>query len=283
MTPGSADWWRIVTASKVAAILGLSTYESPFSLWQKMAGRVEPDPETRDQARGHLFESQIIRWWLDQHPERGLHRTQITRRLGDWALATLDCLVRVDGDLVIVEAKTTRSWDEWGTPATDEIPEYYKAQVLFQLACTPNAKRVYTAVMGPFFDFREYVVERDDYLAEIPVLVERCKAFFDSLAQDVPPELDNSVATYETLRKLHPEIDPDSECTIPNDLAIMYVEAEINATTWEKAAQGHANEIMALAGTAQTIRNENGIKIAARQVKGEGRPYLARKIKEMPR
>jgi len=38
LEPGSAGWYQFMTASKVAAAMGLSPYESPFSLWHRMAG-----------------------------------------------------------------------------------------------------------------------------------------------------------------------------------------------------------------------------------------------------
>ena len=44
MEPGSASWLRQVTASKVAAILGVSPWHSPLSMWRLMKGLDEPEP-----------------------------------------------------------------------------------------------------------------------------------------------------------------------------------------------------------------------------------------------
>ena len=58
--PGSDRWNSLVTASKVSAILGLSPYESPRSLWHKMRGDIPAQPQTRAQARGTHLEAGIL-------------------------------------------------------------------------------------------------------------------------------------------------------------------------------------------------------------------------------
>ena len=40
LQPGSPDWQTRMTASKVAAVLGLSPWESRFSLWHRMSGLI---------------------------------------------------------------------------------------------------------------------------------------------------------------------------------------------------------------------------------------------------
>lgn len=53
--PGTPEWRRIVSASKVPAILGLSRWQSPLSMWLKMRGDIEPTPPAAGQADRFLW------------------------------------------------------------------------------------------------------------------------------------------------------------------------------------------------------------------------------------
>ena len=93
--PGTAEWAAKVTASKVAAILGLSPWESPYSMWLKMRGDIPADDGSNQAAksRGHYLEDGIIRWWADQHPARDIEETQPSALLDDWGAATPDATI----------------------------------------------------------------------------------------------------------------------------------------------------------------------------------------------
>ncbi len=67
LDPGSEAWLREMTASKVPAVLGLSPWESRFSLWYRMAGLVPAQDETAAMARGNYLEDAVARWVADQH------------------------------------------------------------------------------------------------------------------------------------------------------------------------------------------------------------------------
>ena len=69
LQPGTPEWMRLMTASKVAAVLGLSPWESRYSLWHRMAGLIDPQPENDEKIRGHYLEPAVAQWFADQHPE----------------------------------------------------------------------------------------------------------------------------------------------------------------------------------------------------------------------
>src|SRR5689334_4090086 len=69
IAPGSEEWLKTISASKVAAILGLSKWESPRSLWHQMRGDLPREEPTTAQSRGHYLEPAILAWFFDQHPE----------------------------------------------------------------------------------------------------------------------------------------------------------------------------------------------------------------------
>ena len=53
-TPGSDEWLRRVTASKVPAILGVSRFKSQYTLWHEMAGLVDVERMDEDRATALL-------------------------------------------------------------------------------------------------------------------------------------------------------------------------------------------------------------------------------------
>ena len=51
-----------IGASDVAAILGLSPWETAYSLWLKKTHQVEPEPENEAMLMGHLLEEVVVSW-----------------------------------------------------------------------------------------------------------------------------------------------------------------------------------------------------------------------------
>lgn len=261
LIPGTAEWAGVITASKVAAILGLSPYDSPLSCWHKMKGNVPLEQETEDHRRGHYAEPAIIAWWADRHPEF----TEIVRhpqyREGHLA-ATPDALASGKGvGEVLVEAKTARSLDDWGIPGTDEIPAYYLTQVLFQLRVS-GLTRAYVPVWGSWFEMEEYVVDYDAELAE--GIIARCEEFWQSLQADEPPPLDDTVATFQTLKILHPEIDKDARVELDVGTAVEFIEAKNAAEAAEARRRGATSAVLAAMGNANFAYCD-GVKVARRQ------------------
>lgn len=261
---GSPEWSRRVTASKAAAILGLSPWESPYSLWMQMAGRDER-PQTDQMRRGTYLESGILAWWRDQHPDLTDYREQVWHEHGDWAGATPDVDAVEGGDHIIADAKSAARMDEWGDPGTDEIPDYYLASTYFQLAVT-GARRCHIAVLGTYLEFAEYVVEADEaYQRDILAV---CRRFHGSLTSDEPPELDDHKATYNTVRRLNPTLEKGSTVEV-GEVGLSWLEAKANAEHWADVERGLKSRLLDLQGKAQ-YATAGGIPVARRQASGKG-------------
>lgn len=225
---------------------------------------LDPQPETSSaMERGNYLEPAILAWWLDQHEGEYFHTdAQEWFPLGNWAGATVD-LVAAHADIGfdIVEAKSAARMDDWGAPGTDQIPQHYLVQVLFQLAVT-GAQRCYVPVIGPYLEFSEYVVERDEPLQA--AILERCKEFRDSLAADVPPPLDDHKATFEAVKRAHPSIDRDAEVQLDYDTATEYLEATAALEAATARATGAKTRLLDQMGDAR-IATCGGIRVARRQ------------------
>ena len=274
LTPGSPAWLRVVTASKVAAIVGVSPYESPLSMWRKMRGLDAPDPDNPAMERGRLLEPAVLAWWHARHPDARLVAEQPTWTLDGitWGAATPDEVVILDGDLVAVEAKTTSSWEAWGEPGTDEVPAWYAAQACWQLAMCPDARRVHVPVLGPRLDFREYVVERDDDL--IGHLFAVVEDFADSLTQDVPPHISDHPADYAALCRSRTPDGLDGDVEIDRALAAAW-RAVLAAEDDAPVVRARLLDAM---GTARRALDPDGVVIARQQRRGDA-VTLVRAIK----
>lgn len=248
--PGTPEWQTAITASKVPAILGVSPWQSPYSLWVDMTmGRPDEEP-TGPMLRGTYLENGVLDWFEHDHPELIPAGRQQAYTLGDdtTVFATTDATYRTtSGDLVIVEAKTVARDDDWRT--TDggwQIPAYYEAQVYFQLACT-QATRAIVVVLTPFLEKVEIEVGRDFGLeAEI---VEAVFAWQQALVDGTRPDLDDTVATYQAVRREHPSIDGTTH-EISHDIALAWLAARDAKSSADQAERGAKTRLLDAMGTA---------------------------------
>lgn len=268
---GNPEWLRIMTASKISAVLGLSPWESRFSLYHRMSGAIvdEGSDATR---RGNYLEAGVVAWFADQVPDHRVEKTGTwlhhERR---WQAATPDRLITTPGgDTELLEVKTSSMDEGWGDDGTDEIPVYYRAQVIWQLD-TLGLTRCHVAVLLPFLEFRRYIVEYDEAEAELMRVTAR--EFLDGLEQGNRPAIDDSTATYQVVRELHPDIDGES-VEIPAELADGYLVACGNRDHWTREKQRFASQITDAMGSAR-YATSNGQRIAIRvPARGDNPPFL---------
>lgn len=274
--PGTPEWLQCITPSKVAAILGESRWESPFGLWQRMRGNVEPDAPKDIFAVGHAFELALAELWKYETPGWQLSPGEVQivldpNQFGFPAMVTTDRRGVRGQFRRAVEFKIARDMndmDKWGEEFTDECPADYwaqcQAQMLFSGWTKHNANLM---VCGPFWNYRIYDIAFSEFAgAEI---VEKCQAFYTSLQSDTPPPLDDTVPTYETMRRLHPEINGET-VTVDPDLAMAVHNANADKSDAEKKLRGLKTQLLDVMGQAQTALLDNGIKVATRSPHGSG-------------
>lgn len=278
--PGSAEWLTRVSASKVAAILGVSKWDSPYSMWMEMKG-LTARPQTEVMARGHYLEAGILAWWRDQHPEytNAVEQAYCTR--DDWMAATPDLDVEGEGvEPAVVDAKSAAYDDEWdndgpnGT-SIDGVPIYYWVQSQWQMHVS-GRRKAWVAVIGPRLKFKEYAIEYD--AAHCAAVEAHCREFYDSLASDTPPALDGSVATYDVVRKQHDGVDKDQTVELPDDTAVLYINALRDAADAAAAERQIKSEILTLMGDA-AYADCAGIRVCRRQA-GNGAASLRQVAKD---
>lgn len=241
LTPGSPAWLRTMSASKIAAVVGLSPYESRFSLWHRMAGLLGEQDQKAQLARGHYLEPGIRAWFCDQHPDWQISTTGSWRHPDEplFTAAPDGEIVLPNGEVRGLEVKTAANDDEWGQPGSADVPAGYTCQAQWQMLVR-GTRVTHFAVLSAYLTLTEYVVPYD--ADDAAYLVERARSFMDSLPggpAEQRPDLDSHGATYEAVRKLHPDI-ADRKVEISADTALRYllaIDAEKTATVECKAAK----------------------------------------------
>lgn len=203
--PASPEWYRRMSASKIAGVVGLSQFESRFSVWCRMSGLLPYEPETDVQRRGHYLEPAVAAWFADQVPEVTVVETgTFAHPERDWQIATPDRLVYYpSGHVELLQCKSSAEDEKWGEEGTDEIPPGYRAQVMWEMDTT-GLSTCHVAAILPRLEFRRYTVAYD--AEEAAFLRDQALEFMASLVRGERPDLDAHTATYRTLRALHPDI-----------------------------------------------------------------------------
>ena len=164
-----------IGGSDIAAIIGISPWRTTRDIYLDKKGLVEPQEETDALYWGTTLEDIVAKEYA-KRTWRKINRCnqQFTHPEHPFLIANIDRAVYdengkkpvVNGKLVtsrILECKTASQYaaQDWGEPGTDQIPEYYKAQVQWYMGIT-GAKVCDVAVLIGNRDFRIYTVERDE-------------------------------------------------------------------------------------------------------------------------
>lgn len=212
-TPGTEAWEEArtgltVTATEIAAILGLSPWMSRFSLWHKKSGLPTGPFEMSPAIEwGNRLEDAVALKWEEEHPgmlaaPAGTWRN--TER--EWQRATPDRLVyeapvdpfRIPDKAVgLLEVKTSPFGDGWGPSGSDEFPVHYRCQIQWQLD-TLGLKFCHLAVLIGGWDYREYLVGYDE--TDAKVMRDAAERFLDDVRSEKRPPIDGADATYQTIR-----------------------------------------------------------------------------------
>lgn len=136
-----AEWLDVrrngIGSSEVAAIVGLSPFETPYQLWRRKRGNEPAQEESFAMKAGHYLEDAVSQFW---HDETG--RDVIKRSAGDWIIRSVEHpFMQVSPDRTywldgkhsndnkgILECKTTQLAVDG-----DDLPKHWFCQVQYQL------------------------------------------------------------------------------------------------------------------------------------------------------
>jgi putative phage-type endonuclease len=275
---GSEEWHdlraRGLGGSDIAAICGVSPWASPWSVWAKKTGLLEETSGSSEAMEwGTRLESVILDKFREEHPELEVYADAGTYRNKDreWQLANPDALYwpkTDDGKTGIIEVKTARYEDDWA----NGVPAYYRTQVLWYLQ-TFGYQHAYVVVLFGGSKYREFEIHYDAFEADANLA--KAAEMWDLIQTRTQPEFDGALATYETVRALHPDIDPDAEIEL-GDLGAVYLSAVADVASAEHDLNKVKSTILDLMGTAKRGLYD-GKWILTRQSKSGGNPFLVAK------
>lgn len=234
------DWLEArlggVGASEVAGVLGISRFQSPWSVWQKKVDRVvdqgHPSPEAE---AGYRLEPMIADWFLDVCDDGGLPTEYEIYDPGDYTMfwaegaggplfATPDRLieaVREADDNETPFASTTAilelkgAWYDQAKRFRREFPMEYRCQVQVQMHCT-GLRQAYYAVL---LNGMELVWFKEEYNEPfISAATRKVEQFWGHVESRTPPPEDFSDATSRAIAA-HYDSPEETVVELPRDLA----------------------------------------------------------------
>ena len=258
---------KVIGASEVAALFGVSPHTSRWSLWQVKAGRVAP-PDLSGDARvtwGLRLENAIADAVAEERGWTllpGGHR--VHRRIEGMG-CTLDREIAGDRPGVL-ELKTV-DWlarkRQWGA----EPPAHILLQLQHQLAVTGHQWGAVAALVGGN-DLRIWEYQaRPRSFAESE---KRVRAFWQSIREGREPPVDGSASTAETLAALYPDAHDDPPLDLRGDneapeLCAGFIRAREARQAAEREERNYANALRAKVGDAAAAM-VNGYTVRATAV-----------------
>lgn len=276
LTPSGTPRFRTlrekgIGGSEIAAVMGLSPYESPFSIWHRKArpGSGFGEAEQNEAMYwGTVDEPNIARRYADLHPEYVVIEAPLyTSKARPWQIASPDrILVDVEtGERSVLEIKTSRYDDHW----RDGVPVHYVCQVLWYLDVLELDEAVLACRFGGA-ELREYAIRRDD--ADMMAMREAGAEFMRSLAAGEQPPLDGHTATYATVKKIVEGVE-DVDVEVSLEDAVAYAEAIRAAEAGEAALSLARSRVLAAIGTGKRAvwdGPEGRLTVATRTVRNGG-------------
>ncbi len=202
-TGSGSDRSQFIGGSDVAAILGLSHWSTPLTLWEKKTGRfVEPPDASKRKLfeRGKRWEQPAFEMLVDILRDRGHEVVEVaaSRRYQDGEYPFLACEIDreiiLDGEFCNVEIKTVHPFaaKDWGDfededgNLTDQVPTYYATQAQHGLGITGIGRCVVGCLIGAD-NMLPYFVDRDEAL--IADIRAACvKFWFENIVADRQPD-----------------------------------------------------------------------------------------------
>jgi predicted phage-related endonuclease len=172
---------RRIGGSDIAKLCGLSKYGNARDVFDRIVLGLE-SPVGPLANRGKVFEP-VCRAHAQNHlgvvldPHCGVDGEDYYQHPHhEFAHAQIDDLAHWFGAPVVVDYKTVNRWSRkygWGKPGSGDVPEHYRAQVAWGMACTDRDRAIVVAAFGEDLKTPELFAIEEMATYEI----ERCPEF----------------------------------------------------------------------------------------------------------
>lgn len=246
-----------IGGSDASAIMGLSQYATPYTVWLEKTGRVIPEDISEKEAVywGNVLEDVVAAEFAKRHPDWFVARRNALLQSVErpWQLASVDRLVTDEnGRKGVLEIKTAGTFraEDW----EDGIPDYYLPQPIHYLAVTGREFFAVAVLIGGQ-KYKEFVYERDE--DDIAYLIEQERTFWEDFVEaDVPPMVSGADADAVALLGQHPKAGGEFLQMLDEDLPqIAQLESVKKALDeMEVEKKRLANELKNIIGDAKGIQ-----------------------------
>jgi putative phage-type endonuclease len=240
---------KYLGSSDAPAVLGVDAFKTIGDVYLDKTGQVTDFEGNAATERGNLLEP-VLLTWAERELGAKLRRNVFVEPVDGLPLAAnLDGLNGSgdwnDPSRFIVEAKTSTNPDEWGDPGTDEVPERVLVQAHHAMFVV-NYALAYVPVLLPVFgrfDFRMYVVRRNDELAEMVA-----RAGVDFMEKHVAPRIPPADfrPSLEVLKRMRRT--PNRTVPVPTELAERWIVSRAARLQAEKDEELAQQELLAAIG-----------------------------------
>lgn len=273
--PNSPAWLELrktgIGGSDIGTICGLNPWESAYTLWAKRAGHIPEEKLNSWAVRlGQAFEDPILELYQEEHPEKIIYKTGTYRhKEHPIMLANPDALAYNEDtdEWMIIEVKTARY--EW-----DSIPQHYIAQVQHYLYVMGLDLAVICGVQG--MAWHEYVIRADKFEQENQLMM--AQKFWKTVQDDTKPAWDGSESTYQTVRKMNPEVGDDTVDIGELGLVLWTAQRRLEEAQAElNTAKSAALDAMGKARHATMELEGQEYRVASRHMRGDAPVLVVKK------
>jgi len=254
---------RPIGASSVAGVLGISPYQSPWSVWAKLVGLPVADPANQDRLDAgtdaeSFLAAQFNRHKADDGLECQAAQKEVEHVDYPWLRGRHDgVIVDLPQRATVLagwEAKTSTDLRPW-----DEVPDYYQAQVQTYMLLSGFDDWWVTVGFGNW-KVRHYHLTAD--AEDQATIIERTRTFWtDNVLAGIAPDVDGSDATSAALQAAYGHIADADDILFADDKLAAVVdglrfwraqakEAEGEAATYENALKAYMQDCAVLVDPA---------------------------------
>ena len=207
-TANHDEWLKLrskyIGGSDAAAVVGLNQFSSPYALWAEKTGKVPGFGGNLATEVGTYLEEFVAKKFEE---ETGKKVRKVNHSIFNsdypWAIANIDR--DIVGEDAGLEIKTTSELNLKKFKG-GEYPANYYCQCVHYMAVT-GKQRWYLAVLIGNREFRWFVIGRDE--AEIAALMDAEKAFWWHVEKNIPPAVDGTQATTDTIKAMYADSTDD--------------------------------------------------------------------------
>lgn len=257
------DWLKWsrggIGGSEVAALLDLSPWLTPLSVWEAKMGIAQETAETEAMRWGIRNEKHIIDDMLECLELRDCRLENVdTKKVSGYMRGTADALIFESGFNApaklrcIFEAKTSRHGNGFGDDGTDDIPEHYMCQVQHYLEVF-DCEQAYLGCLLAGSELRIYPIKRNRDIGRL--LRDTCNKFWREHVLTKTPPPPSSYAECSRIWKRSNEsyTFADSQTL---DLLAQIKQGQAQIKELEKLVDGQKKQLCSFIAEAEGVQDD---------------------------